>query len=476
MTMNNLSDMPIIPVSPSIESPLHRRLSLGRRRRRSSSASSEEDALQSLQEPSILEPPSSDVSESMHMAAEMLLNDHDRRGRNSIVDVRQTTEQLTHHHYTRQETMESQQDSTNIDEETPLIEKAGAMYIAGPAKHDETKKNHLSRIFQQIPAVLLVCLLNLMISIPFGVAMFPAPDAQHGEFPLPGKEALGIRVFMFTTVIGQLVFTFASKFTSAISLEMVENIAFWHALAYVVIEEQGYGMDALSTLFFLFGLSSIFVGITFYILGKLGLGRIVYLFPAHVLIGCIGGIGVFITLTSIEVSTGTSFSFSMNGLASFVEHFHLFAIVVGMEVTLRILTYFSRNKAGQPRFPLLAPLFFCLVTPIFYFGLVIFGVDMQTAKDQGYFFPSSDSCDSPSNNCGNGTFWESIFDEHLLDMWRVFDFSSVSWRAVFKALPTIVALSAFSLIHVPINIPAFAISVDEGRQRPVGEFKSIFMP
>lgn len=257
---------------------------------------------------------------------------------------------------------------------------------------------------------------------------------------------------------------------------MVENIAFWHALAYVVIEEQGYGMDALSTLFFLFGLSSIFVGITFYILGKLGLGRIVYLFPAHVLIGCIGGIGVFITLTSIEVSTGTSFSFSMNGLASFVEHFHLFAIVVGMEVTLRILTYFSRNKAGQPRFPLLAPLFFCLVTPIFYFGLVIFGVDMQTAKDQGYFFPSSDSCDSPSNNCGNGTFWESIFDEHLLDMWRVFDFSSVSWRAVFKALPTIVALSAFSLIHVPINIPAFAISVDEGRQRPVGEFKSIFMP
>ena len=321
--------------------------------------------------------------------------------------MRQTTEHLTPAtHHAHQETVEEPRDST--DEETPLTGQADAkLYTVLSAKHDDeqtTSKSRLtSTIFQQIPAVLLVCLLNLMISIPFGVAMFPAPDRQHGEFPLPGKEALGIRVFMFTTVIGQIVFTFASKFTSAISLEMVENIAFWHALAYVVIEEQGYGMDALSTLFFLFGLSSVIVGITFYCLGKLGLGRIVYLFPAHVLIGCIGGIGVFITLTSIEVSTGTSISFSMSGLASFEEHFLLFAIVVGMEVTLRILTCLSRNKAGQPRFPLLAPLFFCLITPIFYLGLVIFGVDMQTANDEGYFFPSSDDCDSSESSSSTAT-------------------------------------------------------------------------
>jgi len=38
-------------------------------------------------------------------------------------------------------------------------------------------------------------------------------------------------------------------------------------------------------------------------------------------------------------------------------------------VTLRILTCLSRNQAGQPRFPLLAPLFFCLIAPIFYIGL-----------------------------------------------------------------------------------------------------------
>ena len=88
---------------------------------------------------------------------------------------------------------------------------------------------------------------------------------------------------------------------------MVENVPFCQALAYIVVEEQGYGKEALSTLFFLFGASSILVGLVFYLLGKNGLGKIVsllsskmpvhnlgltatslYFFPSHVLIGCIG--------------------------------------------------------------------------------------------------------------------------------------------------------------------------------------------
>lgn len=245
---------------------------------------------------------------------------------------------------------------------------------------------------------------------------------------------------------------------------MVENVPFWHALAYVVIAEQGYGMEALSTLFFLFGFSSVIVGFVFYLLGRWELGRVVYYFPGHVLIGCIGGIGVFITLTSFEVSTGSSFSFCASGFRNFCKHWDLFVIVLGMDLALRILTCLSRNKAGQPRFPLLAPLFFCLITPIFYLCLWIVGIDMQTAMAAGYFFPSSDDCDtsSPDAECETSSLWQSIFNEHLFDMWRVFDFTSVSWTAVFKALPTVVALSAFSLIHVPINIPAFAISIDEG--------------
>ena len=153
-----------------------------------------------------------------------------------------------------------------------------------------------------------------MIGIPFGASYFPVewansgstvqtsasddtPAIIQGEFPLPGKEALGLRMFLFSTIMAQLAFTFASKFTNGIGLQMVENVPFCLELARIVIKEQGYGMDALSTLFFLFGLSSVIVGVTFYMLGKFSLGRIVYFFPSHVLVGCIGGIGAFIMTT-----------------------------------------------------------------------------------------------------------------------------------------------------------------------------------
>ena len=87
----------------------------------------------------------------------------------------------------------------------------------------------------QVPAVALVCLLNLMISIPFGVSYFPIgwrsgsdealdttdadEDDVNGIFPLDGKEAIGIRMFLFATIVGQLAMTFTSKFRNPICLQ-----------------------------------------------------------------------------------------------------------------------------------------------------------------------------------------------------------------------------------------------------------------
>ena len=83
-----------------------------------------------------------------------------------------------------------------------------------------------------------------MIGIPFGVSYFPigwksdteagdtagksssggADDFVNGHFPLPGKEALGIRMFLYATIVAQFVLAFRSDFHSAIGLEMVENV------------------------------------------------------------------------------------------------------------------------------------------------------------------------------------------------------------------------------------------------------------
>ena len=175
----------------------------------------------------------------------------------------------------------------------------------------------IQRIASQVPAILIVAVLNCMIVIPFGASYFPvgwssssSTDAGEddprpsdgvldgegvsGDFPLGGKEALGLRMFLFSTAMAQLIFTFKSNFNNGIGLQMVENVPFCLELAKIVINEQGYGIDSLSTLFFLFGFSSLLVGLVFYLLGHFKLGRVVYFFPSHVLVGCIGGIGLFI--------------------------------------------------------------------------------------------------------------------------------------------------------------------------------------
>ena len=441
-------------------------------------------------------------SESVRRAARELMKGSRMRSRRSIVDTRVSDEH--HHHHPSSRPLIDVGDldlshSNHADELDPpdLLREAvvgqrnnGHHVGYGTIPKDEEKlpmnstkgkvvpsSSFIQTAIQQTSAVAVVALLNIMVAIPFGASYFPigwkadgdsSPsggtteegnlDDDNGVFPLSGKQALGIRMFLFATLMGQLAFTFASKFSNPIGLQMVENVPFLHALCHICIQQQGYGMETLSTVMFLFGFSSIIVGLTFYLLGKWELGKIVYFFPNHVLVGCIGGIGVFIVITAIEVTTDVTFQFNTQGITDVMDHFHLVRVVLGFEVTLRFLMWLTQDKEGVPRYPLLSPVYYCMITPLFYFGLWMVGISMDEATEEGYFFPSIGADaggDSPVPSSS------SLFaDPHLWDIFHIVDFSTISWMAVLKSTGTMIALAAFSLIHVPINIPAFAISTD----------------
>jgi len=260
---------------------------------------------------------------------------------------------------------------------------------------------------------------------------------------------------------------------------MVENVPFCHALANICISEQGFGIETLSTIFFLFGLASFLVGAVFFILGYFEFGQIVYFFPNHVLVGCIGGIGesifparifdtrfrcltisigFFVMKTGLEVTMNTDFPLTLQGLEKLVENMNLIGVVLFFEITLRVLTRLTK-KNGKPKYPLLSPLYYCAITPLFYLGLKLIGLSTEEAHSEGYFFPSLiDSTEvSTGSRCSDG-FICSVFDHHLYDIFTIVDFNTINWTAVAKAIPTLVSLISFSLIHVPINIPAFSIS------------------
>jgi len=228
---------------------------------------------------------------------------------------------------------------------------------------------------------------------------------------------------------------------------MVENVPFCLELARIVMDETKSDDYVVPTLFFLFALSSVIVGLVFYLLGRLELGRVVYFFPSHVLVGCIGGIGLFIIVTSMEVSTNSTFSFTAQGFDECIlQNLNLLAPVILFELVLRLLMHLT-SKNGEQKYPLLGPIYYCFITPVFYAMLWMTNTSVQSAEERGYFFP-------PLSSSG------SVFNEDLYDIFTEIKPSYISWNAVIKSIPTMISLTAFSLIHVPINIPAFAISTN----------------
>jgi SulP family sulfate permease len=369
----------------------------------------------------------------------------EKRSRRSIIDIRDAGEitPLLHLHPPQDEYLA-----------IPTTEPS----ISRNRRRKRRKEIECLQGLSQAPAILLACLLNLMIGIPFGVSYFPV---GWQDFPVQNRVAMGLRMFLFSTVIGQIVLTFTSKFKNPIALQMVENVPFYHALAYICIEEQGMGTEALSTLIVLFGLSSLLVGGVFYLLGKLEYGRVVYFFPTHVLVGCIGGIGIFISITALEVTIDADLKvLDPSSWTALWTDWYLVIVVFGLEVFLRLLDWATHDSSGRPRFPLLAPVYFCLVTPFFYLALWIFRIPVSAAQEAGYFFPAAaEACTDAQNCASGGESSSSLFDDLWVE-WGILDLSSVSPSVIVKSIPTLIALAAFSLIHVPINIPAFAISTD----------------
>ena len=229
--------------------------------------------------------------------------------------------------------------------------------------------------------------------------------------------------------------TMTSSFPMAFGMMMVENVPFMHIICNICIDAQGMGKDTFATVFVAFAISTISVGIFFYLLGHYRMGNIVYFFPKHVIVGCIGGIGVFLFITGMEGSTNTSWKWELESMKQFFSTalLPLWLTSLGFEFLLRYLS--SRIKD-----PLLVPCFFVSIPFVFYIFLFISGIPITLAHERGWFFQFVAGNDDP------------------LQIWDLIDFQNVNWISILKCVPTIIALTVFSLMHVPINIPSLSVS------------------
>jgi sulfate permease, SulP family len=285
------------------------------------------------------------------------------------------------------------------------------------------------------PGVLIAIILNLFLSTSFGLAFFPSDFQFPGQVP----RAIGVQMFLFATFISQIVLTHDSDFKAPIGMMMVENIPFMHAICDLVSKSQSNGYDVMATVLFTYAISSIVVGIFFYVLGKFKLGNIVYFFPKHVIVGCIGGIGIFIFQTGMEAATAKPWEWRAEYLMNYLSNMNIaqyWMISLAFELLLRVLAKTRLNG------PLLPPFFFISIPPVFYLALLILEIPVSQARANGWFFEAAENVNP-------------------MLMWELMDVRKVDWTAVASTIPTILALTIFSLMHVPINIPSLSLSVKQ---------------
>ncbi|KAA1470874.1 hypothetical protein DENSPDRAFT_775282 [Dentipellis sp. KUC8613] len=289
-----------------------------------------------------------------------------------------------------------------------------------------------------VPAVVLGALLNVLDGVSYGMIIFPA----SGVFA--GLGSMGVSMFFVSAIVAQLIYSAgASGFAGANGSMMIEVVPFFHILANRIAAEIGEDRpeEIIATTLVAFAFSSVLTGLTFFLLGAFRLGNLIGFFPRHILVGCIGGVGVFLVITGLTVSTRMAdddFSLSFATLKFFLtaHNLALWAPAFALATILRVITHRWHHQ-------LILPIYFIVIPIIFYIVVAAARLDLHTLRREGWLFDVAASQDS----------WYEFY--------TYFSFRKTQWGPLWATLPTQLALLFFNILHPPLNVPALAVSLNE---------------
>ncbi|KAI1263072.1 sulfate transporter family protein [Xylariaceae sp. FL1019] len=290
---------------------------------------------------------------------------------------------------------------------------------------------------QCLPAVIVGLLLNVLDALSYGMILFPLGNPVFANL-----GPAGISIFYVSTIVAQLTFSFGSIFRGGVGSELIEVVPFFHSMAATITSVVGEDQpDAvIATTITSFAISSLLTGVVFYLMGKFRLGYIVGFIPRHILIGCIGGVGWFLIATGFEVSARLGeFHYDFETAKRLIEAdtLPLWLIPLGLAILLILLQLKITSRYLLPGFILAIPLVF------YFFVASLDTLDPENLRQAGWIFEAPDD------------------DEPWWYFWTLYKFELVHWGAVVECLGAMLALTFFSILHVPINVPALAQNAGE---------------
>ncbi|KAK5116002.1 hypothetical protein LTR62_000458 [Meristemomyces frigidus] len=291
---------------------------------------------------------------------------------------------------------------------------------------------------KMIPAVFLGLLLNLLDALSYGIILFPLGEEAFADL---GPD--GVSMFYVSCIIAQLTYSSGSIFRGGVGSEMIEVVPFFHKMTYMIMSRMGTeNHDALrATVITSYAMSSIITGLVFFGLGAVKLGTLVNFFPHSILTGCIGGVGIFLFLTGIEVSARLPGNFEFT-LVVFHQLFNAKSVALWLPpLALAVLLLLIR-KWRDP--PWLVPSYYIGITAIFYIiTTAVPSITMDVLRRDGWVF------EAPAAGVPFYNFYSH------------YKFGLVDWGAVWMTVPSQLALTFFGILHVPINVPNLAMVVQE---------------
>ncbi|KAL8839501.1 MAG: hypothetical protein Q9170_001724 [Blastenia crenularia] len=290
-----------------------------------------------------------------------------------------------------------------------------------------------------VPPVILGLLLNILDALSYGMILFPLGQPVFANLGVDG-----ISMFYVSCIVSQLVYSLGgSIFKGGIGSEMIEAVPFFHKMAFLILAKiGGDNPEAVrATTILSYSISSVVTGGVFYLMGKCNLGTLIGFFPRHILIGCIGGVGWFLVATGLEVSARLDGNLSYN-LVTLRKLFEVETIALWM-VPL-ILAVFLFLVKHWVKHPLTDATYFISIIAIFYFFVAaIDKLELPDLRDKGWVFQAPDA------------------GVPFYHFYTLYDFKAVDWGALADTIPTMLALTFFGIIHVPINVPALGLTMGE---------------
>lgn len=272
-----------------------------------------------------------------------------------------------------------------------------------------------------------------------GMILFPL-----GQPIFAGLGPAGISMFYISCIVSQLVYSGGgSIFRGGVGSEMIEVVPFFHKMAFTILARVGEDNPeaVIATTITSYAISSILTGLVFFLMGMCRFGYIVGFIPRHILMGCIGGVGVFLIFTGIEVSARLdgNLDFALSTLRQLfrVDTVFLWTIPFILAATQLWTSPMVNKKYYLPAYIIMIPAVF------YFFVLSLDELDPEHLRSTGWIFRGPDA------------------DEPWWFFYTLYNFKAVHWGAIAETIPAMFALTFFGVLHVPINVPALGFAIGE---------------